>query len=264
MTLSLRELSVSFDSVKESVLAVDRVSLSIFPGSRAALVGESGCGKTVLALALLGLLPRNARTSGTALLLGQNLLEPSTARALRGREIGICWSNAERFFNPVMRIGRQISEAYLQHHPGARKQAKEMSLALLERMGFSEPSRFYAAYPFQLSGGMNQRAMIAMSIINEPRLLLVDEPTRGLDDESRDRVLSCLFGIGGTSMLVITHDIDLVRQLADSVFFMRAGAIVDGGRCPDLLEGPLHPDARRLMEADLCARGEAGGTGADV
>lgn len=263
MTLTLRELSVSFDSLKESVLAVDRVSLSIGPGDRAALVGESGCGKTVLALALLGLLPRNARTSGTALFGGRDLLEPSTGRALRGREVGICWSNAERFFNPVMRIGRQISEAYLQHHPGGRQQAKQRALALLEEMGFAEPDRVYAAYPFQLSGGMNQRAMIAMSIINQPRLLLVDEPTRGLDDESRDRVLGCLLGIAGTSMLVITHDIDLVRQLAHSIFFMRAGAIVDGGRCPDLLDGPLHPDARLLVEADLFARGEAERPGAD-
>jgi ABC-type dipeptide/oligopeptide/nickel transport system ATPase component len=130
-------------------------------------------------------------------------------------------------------------------------------------MGFAEPDRVYAAYPFQLSGGMNQRAMIAMSIINRPRLLLVDEPTRGLDDESRDRVLGCLLGICGSSMLLITHDIDLVRQLAHGVFFMRAGGIVDSRGSPELLDGPLHPDARLLVEADLFARGEAERPGAD-
>jgi ABC-type dipeptide/oligopeptide/nickel transport system ATPase component len=258
MTLRLQDLSVSFDSTRDIVRAVDRVSMSIGPGERTALVGESGCGKTVLALALLGLLPRNARIAGTATLGDQNLLEPATARSLRGKRIGMCWSNAERFFNPLIRVGRQISEAYLQHHPGERKQAKSRALGRLEEMGFADPNRVYDAYPFQLSGGMNQRAMIAMSLMNQPQLLLVDEPTRGLDDESRDLVVECLSGINGISILLITHDIDLTRHFTRSVYVMRNGAIVDSGACPAVLDDPAHPYVRLLMEAALFSRRQTG------
>jgi ABC-type dipeptide/oligopeptide/nickel transport system ATPase component len=234
MTLDLLDLSVQFDTSGGAVPAVDRASLTIKPGDRVALVGESGCGKTVLALAILGLLPRNARIDGAAAFGGRNLLDAHTARSLRGREIAMCWSNAERFFNPVARIGRQIGEAYVQHHPGEQRQAREMTMSLLGDMGFMEPRRVYDSYPFQLSGGMNQRAMIAMSLINKPRLLLIDEPTRGLDDESRDSVLGCLLGIAGVSMLIITHDVGLVAQLAHRVYVMRAGKILDRGPCSDL------------------------------
>ncbi|MFB3777824.1 MAG: ATP-binding cassette domain-containing protein [Bryobacteraceae bacterium] len=232
MTLDLTDLSVRFETSRGSVLAVDRACLRVGAGERIALVGESGCGKTVLALALLGLLPRNARCTGSAAFDGRDLLDSRTARSLRGREISMCWSNAERFFNPVIRVGRQIGEAYLQHHPGKKQEARARTLELLERMGFAEPHRIWQAYPCQLSGGMNQRAMIAMSLINQPQLLLVDEPTRGLDDESRDRVVECLLAISGTSMLVITHDMDLVHQIAQGVYLMQAGKIPYGRVCP--------------------------------
>jgi ABC-type dipeptide/oligopeptide/nickel transport system ATPase component len=231
MMLEVVDLSVRFDTARGQVTAVDRASLVVEPEDRMVLVGESGCGKSVLALAVLGLLPGNARVSGEAFFDGRNLLDPGVAGSLRGREIAMCWSNAERFFNPVIPVGRQIEEAYWQHHPGETRQAKERTLDLLRRMGFGEPKRIYDAYPSQLSGGMNQRAMIAMSLINEPQLLLVDEPTRGLDDESRDRVVECLLDIFGVSMLVITHDMELVRQIAHGVYFMRAGRIVDPRCC---------------------------------
>jgi ABC-type glutathione transport system ATPase component len=259
VNLTLVGLSVWFDGAKGPVRAVDRVSLSVGAGERVALAGESGCGKTVLALALLGLLPRNARTSGTALYEDRNLLDPRWARTFRGKDIAMCWSNAERFFNPVVKIGWQIGEAYEQHHPGEWKRAKESALGLLDEMGFVEPRRVYEAYPFQLSGGMNQRAMLAMSLINRPRLLLVDEPTRGLDDEGRDRVLACLLGVSGVSMLIITHDIGLVRQLAQRVCFMREGAIVDSQPCSNLSGAALHPYARQLVDADLFPLGRAAG-----
>jgi peptide/nickel transport system ATP-binding protein len=186
-------------------------------------------------------------------------LDPAVTQALRGRDVAMCWSNAQRFFNPVIRIGSQIGEAYLQHHPGERSEARDRTLMLLEEMGFAEPGRVYDAYPFQLSGGMNQRAMIAMSLINRPRLLLVDEPTRGLDDASRDRVLGCLLRIDGASMLLITHDVRLVRQLAREVHFMRAGQIVDRKPSSILPDGDLHPYARLLVDADLFIQGEDNG-----
>jgi ABC-type dipeptide/oligopeptide/nickel transport system ATPase component len=232
MTLDLTDLSVRFETPSGSVPAVDGACLRVEAGERMALVGESGCGKSVLALAVLGLLPRNARCSGTATFDGRDLLDPRTARSLRGSEIAMCWSNAERFFDPVIRVGRQIGEAYLQYHRGEKRIAHEKALVLLRKMGFAGPERIYNAYPSQISGGMNQRAMIAMSLINQPRLLLVDEPTRGLDDESRDRVVECLLGIGETSMLLITHDMDLVHQVAHGVYLMHEGKILDGRCCP--------------------------------
>jgi ABC-type dipeptide/oligopeptide/nickel transport system ATPase component len=253
--LELLDLSVQFDTPGGVVSAVDELCLSIGSGTRVGLVGESGCGKTVIALAILGLLPRNARTYGAALFEGRDLLVSSVAASLRGRYIAMCWSNAVRFFNPVMKIGTQISEAYLRHHPGERRQARELAMCLLGEMGFNDAARVYESYPFQLSGGMNQRAMIAMSVINRPRLLLVDEPTRGLDDESRQSVLKCLLGISGVSMLIITHDMDLVRQLAVQVFIMRNGVILDHGPCPEALDDPQHPYTRMLVEADLIGRG---------
>jgi ABC-type glutathione transport system ATPase component len=231
-------LTVENLTVRFGAAVVNRVSVAVARGQRVALVGESGCGKTVLALTLLGLLPQNARVEGAACFAGRNLLDPAVARSLRGREIAMCWSNAERYFNPVKRIGAQIDEAYSLHHPG---KAREKTLELLRKMGFEDPRHVCDAYPSQLSGGMNQRAMIAMGLINSPSLLLVDEPTRGLDDANRDRVLRCLADLAGVSMLIITHDMGLVEQLAQQVHFMRAGEFLD----------PNHPYAQELVRAGL-------------
>lgn len=244
MMLEVANLSVTFVTQHGEVPAVVDASLLVQPEDRIALVGESGCGKSVLALAVLGLLPRNARVSGEAYFNGRSLFDRGLAAALRGREIAMCWSNAEHYFNPVIPVGWQIAEAYLQHHPGERRQARQQALELLRRMGFSDPARVFEAYPSQLSGGMNQRAMIAMSLINQPGLLLIDEPTRGLDDESRDRVVECLLDIFGVSMLVITHDMELVRQIAHGVCFMRAGRILDPCDCAAALQRDAGPGGR--------------------
>jgi ABC-type dipeptide/oligopeptide/nickel transport system ATPase component len=251
MTLEVSDLTVGFQTRGGLVAAVRGVSLQIRSGERVALVGESGCGKTVLALALLGLLPRNARVGGTASLGGYNLLDPAVAASLRGREIAMCWSNAERYFNPLVPIGPQIDEAWALHHKRRGGAARERTLGLLGKVGFEEPARIYRCYPSQLSGGMNQRAMIAMSLANSPRLLLVDEPTRGLDDENRERVIGCLLGVAGASMLVITHDVDLVERIAQRVYFMRAGEIVEWGALPGALRAARHPYAVRMVRAGL-------------
>ncbi|HTX53341.1 MAG TPA: ATP-binding cassette domain-containing protein, partial [Candidatus Baltobacteraceae bacterium] len=171
----------------------------------------------------------------------------------RGREIAMCWSNAERYFNPVVPIGVQIEEAYALHHRRPDSAARERTLALLREVGFEDPKRICGSYPFQLSGGMNQRAMIAMSLMNAPRLLLVDEPTRGLDDENRERVVRCLLAVSGASMLVITHDMDLVERIAQRVYFMRAGEILDDGPVPGVLRAPGHPYSEQLVRVGLDA-----------
>lgn len=253
MILRVKDLSVGFKTRTGFVPAVNRVSLTIQAGERVALVGESGCGKTVLALTLLGLLPRNAQVEGSASLGSSDLLCARVAASRRGREVAMCWSNAERYFNPVATIGAQIDEAYALHHPGRAREARRRTLSLLRNVGFEDPEWICRSYPFQLSGGMNQRAMIAMSLINSPRLLLVDEPTRGLDDENRERVIRCLLGVPGASMLVITHDMNLVERIAQRVHFMRAGEILDGGPVPEALRSPGHPYAEELVKAGLHA-----------
>lgn len=252
MSLHVRDLSVVFKTPEKDVRAVDRLSLSIEAGERVALVGESGCGKTVLALSLVGLLPRNAQVTGTAAFDGEDLLRTNAAKRIRGQRISICWSNAERFFNPVLPIGRQICEAYLQHHPSESSRAGQKADALLKEMGFADPQLIRDSYPFQLSGGMNQRAMLAMSAINDPELLLVDEPTRGLDDASRESVVQCLRRIHHGSMLIITHDMRLVAELAHRVYFMKEGMILAHGPCPQALSNPGHPYAQLMIQSDLC------------
>jgi ABC-type dipeptide/oligopeptide/nickel transport system ATPase component len=252
MSLIIRNLSVSFKTPAGEVHAIDGLSLDIKPGERIALVGESGCGKTALALSLVGLLPRNARISGTAVFDGLDLFHSDAARRIRGKRISICWSNAERFFNPVLPVGHQIREAYLQHHPSEKKQADKRTVELLAEMGFTDPERIRDSYPFQLSGGMNQRAMLAMSVINRPELLLVDEPTRGLDDDSRDSVVQCLGRIRDASMLIITHDMRLVMELAHRIYFMKEGKILTEGLCPEILNRPGHPYAELMIQSALC------------
>ncbi len=251
MSLDIRDLSVIFKTPMGEVRAIDGLSLNIKDGERVALVGESGCGKTVLALSLVGLLPRNAHVSGTAEFGGMDLIHTDAAIGIRGRSISICWSNAERFFNPVVPVGKQICEAYAQHHPLEGAHAEQKADSLLIEMGFDDPRHVWNAYPFQLSGGMNQRAMLAMSVINNPELLLVDEPTRGLDDDSRENIVQCLRKIHEGSMLIITHDMRLVMELAHRVYFMKEGKILAEGACPQALTHPEHPYAELLSQSDL-------------
>jgi ABC-type dipeptide/oligopeptide/nickel transport system ATPase component len=252
MSLHVRDLAVTFKTPAGDVRAIDGLSLIIQTGERVALVGESGCGKTVLALSLVGLLPRNAHVAGTAVFDGEDLIHTNAARRIRGQKISICWSNAERFFNPVLPVGKQICEAYVQHHPQDRSHAEQKADALLKEMGFADSKLIRNSYPFQLSGGMNQRAMLAMSAINDPELLLVDEPTRGLDDESRESVVQCLRRIHQGSMLIITHDMRLVTELAHRVYFMKEGKILAHGPCPQALSNPGHPYAELMIQSDLC------------
>jgi ABC-type dipeptide/oligopeptide/nickel transport system ATPase component len=251
MSLDVHNLTVTFETPAGKVRAIDELSLSIKRGERVALVGESGCGKTVLALSLVGLLPRNSRVSGTAEFDGMDLINIDFARKVRGQRIAICWSNAERFFNPVLPVGKQIGEAYLQHHPLEKAHAEKRTNSLLAEMGFADPLIIRNSYPFQLSGGMNQRAMLAMSVMNSPELLLVDEPTRGLDDDSRDSVVQCLHRIHEGSMLIITHDMRLVMEFAHRVYFMKEGKILTEGPCPQALKQPGHPYAELMIQSDL-------------
>ncbi len=245
--VSITDLAVIFDTRHGEVRAVDGVSLRIAPGERVSLLGESGCGKTVLALTLLGLLPRNARVSGSVIIDGIELA--ITSRRACGNIVSLCWSNAERFFDPVMRVGAQIVEAYTVHHPGQQRIGREKALSLLESLGFQEPVSVFRAYPCQLSGGMNQRAMIAMSMINGPRVLVVDEPTRGLDDQSRERVISSIANLEGVTLLLITHDVDCALRLTSASYIMRKGVFIDRIATANGLTGISNPYTERLVRS---------------
>jgi ABC-type dipeptide/oligopeptide/nickel transport system ATPase component len=253
--LEIANLVVGFDAPSGEVAAVRGVSFSIAAGERLALMGESGCGKSVLALAVLGLLPGTARTTGSVLFEGREILSNRAVLGLRGRAMAVCWSNAERFFDPVMTVGEQIAEAYSIHHPGQKRQAAELALSLLKRLGFDDPRKIYGRFPFQLSGGMNQRAMIAMSLMNSPRLLFVDEPTRGLDDRNRDLLIETLRDIRETAMIIITHDVEMASRTAARFLIMKSGKIVDCGAFPGGLIGSEHPYTRQLA---ACALGNPG------
>ncbi len=249
--LEVNNLSVAFELGRDSVAAITGMTFSMAEGERLALMGESGCGKTVLALTILGLLPRTARVGGTVRFRGLDLTTAANARTLRGGKIAVSWSNAGAFFDPVATIGSQIAEAYLIHHPGDGKNARDKVLALMERLNFPDPDRIYRSHPHQLSGGMSQRAMIAMSLVNDPALVIVDEPTRGLDDRNRDMAVETLLSVKSVAVLLITHDVELARALADSVMVMRGGSVLENAPRDMFFNGPAHPYSRDLLAAGM-------------
>lgn len=249
--LEIQELSVSFVMKNEIVRAVESVSLNLGRGERMAVIGESGCGKTVLALAILNLLPRTASVEGSIQFLGKDLTCASVTNSLRGREIGMCWSNAENYFNPMYTVGAQIAEAYSLHHPAKRKEAKDKALSLMEKLNFTHPDTVFRSYPHQLSGGMNQRAMIAMSLVNDPSLVIIDEPTRGLDDHNRKMVADAIHTLNGVAIFLITHDIPLAESIANSVMVMRRGRVLETGTGDEFFTHPRHPYSVELLDSVL-------------
>ncbi len=249
--LDVDNLSVVFELAHETIPAISNMTFSLPAGGRLALMGESGCGKTVLALSILGLLPRTARVGGTILFRGIDLTIAANARVVRGKDIAVSWSNAETYFDPVATIGDQIAEAYLIHHPGKGNNARDKVIALMDKLNFSDPGRVYRSFPHQLSGGMNQRAMIAMSLVNDPALVIVDEPTRGLDDRNRDMVVDTLLVPESVGMLLITHDVGLARTVADSVMVMRGGIILEKAARDAFFALPAHPYSRQLVDAEM-------------
>ncbi|WP_434662269.1 dipeptide ABC transporter ATP-binding protein [Paraburkholderia sp. A3BS-1L] len=251
--LSIEHLSVRFGET----LAVDDVALSIERGERVALVGESGSGKTVTALAILRLLS-DARISGAIRLDGEDLLAKSerAMRGLRGSDIAMIFQEPMTALNPLYTIGEQIAETIVLHDGVTKKEACERAAGLLERTGIAEPRRRLFSYPHQLSGGQRQRVMIAMALACRPRLLLADEPTTALDVTIRGQIVELLRELqreeagksgGGMSVLLITHDLNLVRRFAQRVAVMEKGRLVETGSVELIFESPQHPYTQRLI-----------------
>lgn len=261
--LKVQGLTVEVATPGGPVVAVQGVSLQIDAGRTLAVAGESGSGKSLLAMALAGLLPDAARVSqGQAWWDGHSLLDgPVGQRASRaGRDIGVVFQEPLTALNPVLSIGRQLAEVPRLHgHGGA--EARAMALAMLERVRLPDPARAMAAYPHQLSGGMRQRVLIAMALILKPRLVIADEPTTALDVTVQAEILALLRSLQqeqGATVLIVSHDLAMLAELADVVAVMYAGRIVEIAAATGLFAGARHPYTRALLAARPPLPGQVG------
>jgi oligopeptide/dipeptide ABC transporter ATP-binding protein len=262
--LEVRDLTVEFPAAGGAWLpAVRDLSLSLAPGEALGLVGESGCGKSLTALAILRLLPPQARARGAILFEGRNLLDLSEEemRQVRGAGIAMVFQEPMTALNPVMRVGDQVAEAVRAHGKSAKAQAWQLAVEALRDVGLPDAERRARDYPFQLSGGMRQRVMIAMAIVNRPQLLIADEPTTALDVTIQAQILELLAELRqklGLAMLFISHDLAVVSQVAGRVAVMYAGSMVETGSPQDVLTRALHPYTRGLLAAVPTLRTERG------
>ncbi len=252
--LNIRNLDISFYNGKEQIRYTDRVCFDVQAGEIVALVGESGCGKSITALSVLRLLSRNARVSGEILYQGRNLLDLSEKEIdqVRGREIAMIFQDIMYSLNPVFTIGHQMIEGMRRHLKLDKKTAFEQAVSLLERAGIQDAHAVMRKYPHMLSGGMRQRVMIAMALACKPRILIADEPTTALDVTIQLQIMQLLKSLRdelGMSILIITHDIALVAEMADRVVVMYAGQCVEQADVKSLLENPQHPYTRALLSA---------------
>jgi microcin C transport system ATP-binding protein len=255
--VDVRNLSVQFRSGGSAVDAVKGVSFNVAKGEIVALVGESGSGKTVSALSILKLLPYPAvhHPTGEILFAGQDLLKApgSVMRNIRGEKISIIFQEPMTSLNPLHTIRKQVGEIMKVHQGLDDATARARVLELLRKVGLAEPEKRLNAYPHQLSGGQRQRVMIAMALANEPDLLIADEPTTALDVTIQAQILDLLKSLqreSGMAMLLITHDLGVVRHMADRVYVMNAGAIVEEGKTADVFQRPQHSYTRHLMSAE--------------
>lgn len=257
MLLSLRDLTIRFPGAPETGAAVSALSLSIAAGETQSLVGASGSGKSLTCLALMNLLPPAAeRVSGSAVFDGEELftLPEGALIAIRGRRLAMIFQDPVRALNPVTTIGAQFRETLLLHRGLTGRAAEKEAEELLTRVGIPDAALRAKAYPHQLSGGMCQRAMIAMAIAARPDLLIADEPTTALDLTTQAQILSLLQDLQrqfGTAILLVTHDMGVVAELADQVAVMAEGAVVEQGAVHDILRQPKHPATREIVSDAL-------------
>jgi peptide/nickel transport system ATP-binding protein len=252
--LDVRDLRVTIARPGGDVAAVDGVSFQVERGRVLGLVGESGCGKSLTALALLQLLPPIARLQGSVRLNGRELvgLPDAALRPLRGAELAMIFQEPMTALNPVMTVGAQVAEAVTAHRPLGRRAAWAHAVDLLARVGIAEPARRARDYPHQLSGGMRQRVMIAMAIACEPKVLIADEPTTALDVTIQAGILELLRELRtehGMALVLITHDLGVVAEQADNVAIMYGGRIVEQAPSTALFADPRHPYTAALLRS---------------
>jgi oligopeptide/dipeptide ABC transporter ATP-binding protein len=264
--LTVNHLKTHFFIPEGVIKAVDDVSFSVHGGETVGLVGESGCGKSVTALSILGLISLPGRVAGGQVLFkGEDVvtMAPSKLRAIRGDRISMIFQEPMTSLNPVYTIGRQILEVYTEHYGLSRKEALERTEEMLRKVQIPSPSKRVHEYPHQLSGGMRQRAMIAMALCCNPELILADEPTTALDVTIQAQILELMMELQesmNTSIVLITHNLGVVAEFARRVVVMYSGRIVEEAPVLDLFEEPLHPYTVGLLQSipRLGKKAEAG------
>ncbi len=245
--LEVRDLRTSFRTDDGVVKAVDGISFSVEKGKTLGIVGESGCGKSVTCLSIMGLNnKRTAISSGEAIFKGEDLLKMGSRqlRDLRGNDVAMIFQDPMTSLNPVHSIGKQLVEAVLLHRDVSKKEARLRALELLKAVGIPRADRRIGDYPHQFSGGMRQRVMIAMSLINEPDLLIADEPTTALDVTTQAQILNLMLKLQeefNTAIIMITHDLGVVAEIADDVVVMYAGRVAEEGTVDEIFTRPHHP-----------------------
>ena len=254
--LSVRNLSASFHTRAGIVRAVRNVSFDVAPGETLGIVGESGSGKSVTCYSMMGLIPMppGRIESGSAMLDGTDLLHcpEKELRSIRGKRISMIFQDPMTSLNPYLTIGEQVAEPLVIHEGAGKKEARDRALEQLALVGIPDAEQRMDAYPHQFSGGMRQRVMIAMALVTRPEILIADEPTTALDVTVQKQVLDLIRKLQqdmGTSVILITHDLGVVRQYADRINVMYAGRIVESAPARELLEHPRHAYTRALMKS---------------
>jgi oligopeptide/dipeptide ABC transporter ATP-binding protein len=252
--LEFRHASVDYATSSGTLSAVKDVTLTLAAGETFGLVGESGCGKTTLSMALMGLLPSAARTSGEILFRGTDLtaLPEAARRELRGSQIGMIFQDPATSLDPTFGVGFQVAETIRAHRDVSRKEARARALSLLTKVGIPDPAARYADPPHRLSGGMRQRVVLAAALANEPALLLADEPTTSLDVTIQAQILDLLAVLQrehDTTILLIGHDLGVIAQVCDRVGVMYAGQLAEVAATAELFAAPRHPYTRALLAA---------------
>ncbi|HWD81289.1 MAG TPA: ABC transporter ATP-binding protein [Kribbella sp.] len=252
--LEVHDLHVTFATENGPVPAVDGIDFAVAPGRTLAIVGESGSGKSVSSSAVMGLLPSNADVTGEVLLDGRELngLPNDDLRKIRGNEIAMVFQDALSALNPYYSVGWQVAEAYRLHHDVSKKVARRRAVEMLDKVGIPDAARRADSFPHEFSGGMRQRVVIAMALVNDPRVLIADEPTTALDVTVQAQIMRLLDDVQeefGTALILISHDLGVVAEVADDVLVMYAGRAAERGTVRDLFQRAAHPYSIGLLGA---------------
>ncbi|HZG18301.1 MAG TPA: ABC transporter ATP-binding protein [Candidatus Bathyarchaeia archaeon] len=254
--LEVKDLHVSFHTYAGEVKAVRGVNFHVNRGEAVAIVGESGCGKSVTAQSLMKLIPTppGEFKKGQILFNGDDLIKKSNKEmeAIRGKDIGMIFQDPMTSLNPTMTIGNQIMEGLIKHQGMSKAAARERAIELLTMVGIPQPERRVTQYPHEFSGGMRQRAMIAISLACSPKLLIADEPTTALDVTIQAQILDLMKDLQkktGTSIILITHDLGVVAEMCDRVIVMYAGKVIETGTVDDIFYNPQHPYTKGLLRS---------------
>ncbi|KLK89744.1 peptide ABC transporter substrate-binding protein [Microvirga vignae] len=253
MLLNVENLNIDIATPNGSLAAVQDVSFRVSKGETLCIVGESGCGKSITALSLLGLLPKVAKRTARQMTfdgLDMQSMSKAELRALRGDRLSMIFQEPMTALNPLHTVGRQLSDVYRAHRKASRREAKERAIYLLKQVGISNAAQRLNQYPHELSGGLRQRVVIAMALMCEPELIVADEPTTALDVTIQAELLRLLIDLQksfGMGMILITHDLGLVSRIADRVIVMYAGQVVEAAPAAELFTKPSHPYTRALL-----------------